>query len=275
MSELVYDIGMHDGDDSAFYLAKGFRVVAVEADPELCASATDRFRSFIECGELTIVNRAIAEKAGPITLFRSTVSGWSTVVEALNRDNLARGIAADSLVVDGITLADLVEAHGDAFYLKIDIEGMDHTALRSLVGIPVRPKYLSMETSFARWPKLASVRRDLVLLTSLGYDRFKIIDEAQVPEQVPPDPPRAGRFVAHTFSNNSSGLFGEEAPGEWHSAEAALKSFQRICRKNWLPLLFSRKTRLYRYYVSITSRLAGKSPNLGWYDIHAKHSSVE
>jgi len=274
MSELVYDIGMHDGDDSAFYLAKGFRVVAVEADPELCASATDRFRSFIECGELTIVNRAIAEKAGPITFFRSTVSGWSTVVEALNRDNLARGVAADSLVVDGMTLADLVAAHGDPFYLKIDIEGMDHAALRSLVESPVRPRYLSMETSFARWPKLASVRRDLELLTGLGYDRFKIVDEAQVPEQVPPDPPRAGRFVAHTFSDNASGLFGEEAPGEWLDAAAALEVFRRLCRQNWLPLLLYRDIRIYRYYVRIMRRLTGKSLNLDWYDIHAKHSSV-
>ena len=29
---LAYDIGMHNGDDTAYYLAKGFRVVAVEAD---------------------------------------------------------------------------------------------------------------------------------------------------------------------------------------------------------------------------------------------------
>jgi FkbM family methyltransferase len=274
MSELVYDIGMHNGDDSAFYLAKGFRVVAVEADPELCKTAEDRFGPFIDSGELTIVNRAIAENTGPVTLYRSTVSGWATVVEALNRDNLARGVAADSLVVDGMTLADLVEAYGNAFYLKVDIEGMDHAALRSLSASAVRPKYLSMETSFARWPKLASVSRDLELLTSLGYDRFKVVDQALVSEQVPPNPARAGRYVAHNFSDNASGLFGEEAPGAWLDAAAALEVFRGHCRHNRLPLLLYRNIRIYRYYVRIMRRLTGKSLNLDWYDIHAKHSSV-
>ena len=31
-ADLIYDVGMHRGEDTAFYLRKGFRVVAVEAD---------------------------------------------------------------------------------------------------------------------------------------------------------------------------------------------------------------------------------------------------
>jgi len=63
MTELVYDIGMGDGDDSLFYLLKGFRVVAVEADPSLCDAARVRLWAFIEKGQLTIVNRAVVAKA--------------------------------------------------------------------------------------------------------------------------------------------------------------------------------------------------------------------
>src|SRR5690348_14857053 len=40
---LIYDVGLCDGDDTAFYLAKGFRVVAVEANPALVAAAKQRF----------------------------------------------------------------------------------------------------------------------------------------------------------------------------------------------------------------------------------------
>ena len=29
--ELIYDVGMHNGDDTAYYLHRGFRVIAVEA----------------------------------------------------------------------------------------------------------------------------------------------------------------------------------------------------------------------------------------------------
>ena len=44
MSDLIYDIGMHEGEDSEFYLLKGFRVVAVEADPDLCQAAAERLQ---------------------------------------------------------------------------------------------------------------------------------------------------------------------------------------------------------------------------------------
>ena len=33
---LIFDVGCNDGQDSDFYLKKGFRVVAVEANPALC-----------------------------------------------------------------------------------------------------------------------------------------------------------------------------------------------------------------------------------------------
>jgi hypothetical protein len=31
----IFDIGMYDGAESAYYLQSGYRVVAVEANPEL------------------------------------------------------------------------------------------------------------------------------------------------------------------------------------------------------------------------------------------------
>ena len=275
MTELVYDIGMGDGDDSLFYLLKGFRVVAVEADPSLCDAARVRLRAFIEKGQLTIVNRAVVAKAGPATLHRSSTPGWGTVVENWHRYNVAHGVAADSIVVDGATLAELVKVDDPPFYLKIDIEGMDRAALDSLAATTVRPRYISIETSFERSPTMASISSEFATLAKLGYDRFKIVDQARVPEQVPEKPARMGKYIPYTFTDSASGMFGEEAPGEWQSAHAALLSFRQLCRKHWLPLLLHRKTRLYPHYVGIMVRLFGHSPNLGWYDIHAKHSSVE
>ena len=32
-SDLIYDVGFHQGEDTAYYLKKGFRVVAFEAHP--------------------------------------------------------------------------------------------------------------------------------------------------------------------------------------------------------------------------------------------------
>ena len=33
--DLIYDVGMHKGEDTEFYLSKGFKVVGFEADPDL------------------------------------------------------------------------------------------------------------------------------------------------------------------------------------------------------------------------------------------------
>ena len=275
MSGLIYDIGMHDGKDSEFYLLKGFRVVAVEADPELCRTAGERLHEFVASDQLTIINRAIASGRGPVTFYRTSVSGWGTVVPEWKADMERRGLTSDPVAVEGITLADLLNEYGHAFYAKLDIEGMDRRALESLVESPVRPSYVSIETTFARDPDFAVVEADLETLRRLGYDRFKIIDQTAVLQQVPPRRASAGRYIPFEFAEGASGLFGEETAGEWHSAEAALAEFRRMMRTKWLQMRLYRRPLLYRYFCRIMTRLTGKSSNLGWYDIHARHSSVE
>jgi hypothetical protein len=53
--DLIYDVGLHKGEDAEFYLRKGFRVVAFEADPDLIAFCKGRLKEFIDQGQLTIV----------------------------------------------------------------------------------------------------------------------------------------------------------------------------------------------------------------------------
>ncbi len=49
-ADLVYDVGMHRGEDTAFYLAKGYRVVGFEANPELVEACQRRFAAEIGGG---------------------------------------------------------------------------------------------------------------------------------------------------------------------------------------------------------------------------------
>jgi hypothetical protein len=51
---LIYDVGMHNGDDTAYYLAKGAHVVAIEANPTLCDSVIQKFETPITEGRLNI-----------------------------------------------------------------------------------------------------------------------------------------------------------------------------------------------------------------------------
>ena len=41
--DLIFDLGMYEGQDFKFYLSKGFRVVALEANPELCRRNSETF----------------------------------------------------------------------------------------------------------------------------------------------------------------------------------------------------------------------------------------
>lgn len=66
MSVLVYDIGLHDGRDTGHYLREGFRVVAVDANPAMCAAAQTKFRDYVRTGQLKIINCGVAEQKGQL-----------------------------------------------------------------------------------------------------------------------------------------------------------------------------------------------------------------
>ncbi len=59
--DLVFDVGMHDCRDTDFYLKKGYRVVAVEANPQLALYGARLFTKEVDEGRLTILNVGLGE----------------------------------------------------------------------------------------------------------------------------------------------------------------------------------------------------------------------
>ena len=41
--DLIFDVGLHKGEDAAYYLRKGFRVVGIDANPDLIEWNKKRF----------------------------------------------------------------------------------------------------------------------------------------------------------------------------------------------------------------------------------------
>ena len=77
--DLIYDVGAHQGEDTDFYLRKGFRVVAVEADPVLAARLRENFATAIDCGQLVVVEAAVAD-----ALFGEDLPGpWLAKAQAI------------------------------------------------------------------------------------------------------------------------------------------------------------------------------------------------
>ena len=67
MVKLIYDVGMHKGEDTEFYLRRGFRVVGVEANPYLVEELRSKFSAEISSGTLQLVDRAISNSGGVVT----------------------------------------------------------------------------------------------------------------------------------------------------------------------------------------------------------------
>ena len=63
MEELIYDIGFHKGEDTLFYLLKGYNVVAVDADIELIEEGKSSFKEYIDNGRLILLNYAITNES--------------------------------------------------------------------------------------------------------------------------------------------------------------------------------------------------------------------
>lgn len=264
--ELVYDLGLHRGEDTEFYLAKGFRVVAVDANPELCEAASEKFAGAVQSGQLTIVNRAVAEQPGTITFYRNPeYSEWGTVDPEWVKRNLRRtGVDATPCSVTAVPLSDLIAEFGPAYFIKIDIEGMDLVALKSVRSAPVPPKYISIESEKVSFAKL---REEFDVFAELGFDRFKIVPQHLVPAQRAPKPPREGEYVDWAFTHGQSGLFGEEAPGRWMSADEAIDAYKRI----FLRYLLIGDDPLIRN--PLLKRVVGKVlGHVGWFDTHAKRA---
>jgi FkbM family methyltransferase len=267
-ADLIFDVGLHKGEDSEFYLKKGFKVVAVEANPKLCQQAGVRLRQYGDLGLATIVNAAIAEQAGPITFFvNEQFSIWGTTSKEWAARNESCGTRSSEITVEGIPFSELVERFGVPYYLKIDIEGADLLCLQALERFRSRPKYISIESTKVSWKGLM---REFELLKSLGYSRFKIVDQSQVASQECPKPPKEGVFVEHRFVSGSSGLFGEEAPGSWLSEREALS----IYRKIFLKYRWFGDAGILRRPHEFLKTIPGldwltRLMHVGWYDTHA------
>ena len=284
-SNLIFDVGLHQGEDSEFYLKKGFSVVAVEADPRIAAQAADRLRTYLDKGQLTIVNKAIANEEGPISFFVSeNVTVWGTTDPTWAERNRQLGALIKEISVEGIHFSRLIKEYGVPYYVKIDIEGADALCLEGLLKSDERPKFLSIESCKTSFDQLV---REFCLLQQLGYKRYKIVAQHKIAEQQLPNPPKEGQFVEHKFEEGSSGAFGLELPGEWLALEPALKTYMAIFRKYRLTgdaglssvrlmrgVLNSENSRLLSPVASMARNLIrniGSRLNLraGWYDTHA------
>jgi FkbM family methyltransferase len=188
-SKLIYDVGMCEGNDTAFYLHLGYNVIAIEPDPEMVETAKKRFASEIVNGRLTIIPEAISEIEGPqdFYIYENRPGNASLIQHGLK--------LAKTIVVPTTKFAPILTRYGVPFYLKVDIEGGEAAVLRDLSRNDL-PQYISVEM----WGI-----DSICLLHALGYRKFKVVDQPKLENTT---------FKGWTFKH-SSGPFGEDISGDW------------------------------------------------------------
>jgi FkbM family methyltransferase len=261
---LIVDVGMHTGRDTAFYLQKGFRVAAVEANPALAAAGRESFRSEIECGRLAIHEVAIADRVGEISFYLNDAhSDWGTISESFAKRNENLGTKNTPVTVPCTTFDTILRQYPTPYYIKIDIEGADLLCLQALRQFPERPRFVSLESGLKSFEETFG---ELSLLWELGYRRFKIVNQALNDRVRCPNPPLEGDFVDARFDGECSGPFGEEAPGRWMGIEQTFVDYRKLLKEQRLFGAGGRyhATALHRWYERIC-----REP-VGWYDIHAR-----
>jgi FkbM family methyltransferase len=213
-SRFIFDLGMNNGDDTAFYLSRGYNVVALDANPALCEQAERRFHAAIDDGRLTVRNIAISDKSGEATFHINLDNDHWSSLEA--QWALRGATRSKAITVRCVTLSELFDEFGVPYYLKIDVEGVDDRVLMQLCGSSVRPLYVSVEDCRFGYQYME-------ILASCGYDGFKLLDQSTVPQLT-------DAATGHTFLPGSSGPFGNEFPGKWLPYVDMLKFYSETVR---------------------------------------------
>jgi FkbM family methyltransferase len=177
--QLIYDVGMCDGSDTAHYLSKGFRVVSIEANPVLAERGKRIFDSAIKSGQLTILNIGIDERTGNIPFYvNERRAEWSSFVKEIGCRN---GTPCHSILVNSNRMEDVLKQYGVPYYLKIDIEGHDHLCLLGIQSADL-PQYELRSRS----PRMAGhpLKRDTASSKLINQaDGFKAVSLSR--EQLP------------------------------------------------------------------------------------------
>jgi FkbM family methyltransferase len=257
--DLAFDVGMHDGRDTAYYLRRGLRVVAVDANPALVESARVRFAREIDQERLTIVCVGVGEVSGEASFWVCDDHlEWSSFDRAVASRN---GSRHHQVRVPVRPFDELLAEYGVPRYCKIDIEGNDHLCVNA-IRPEGRPEFLSVELS--RGPLIQR-------MSDLGYDRFKLIHQMSfcpVNTTLQSLKVRLGSAkVAHVLERSRGLAHGSLFDGLWWFGIGSSGPLP-----DGTPGAWSSRAEVEAAVAEVRA-LDAKRPSYGeWFDIHATSS---
>lgn len=278
-ADLIYDVGMHKGEDTAYYLKKGFRVVGFEANPENAAHCRRRFSEAIAQERLTIVEGAIIEtdfsggETKKVKFYRNVDhSPWGSSSDDWAQRNEMMGTSNEIIEVEATDFKRCLEKYGVPYYLKADIVGLEIVCLSALTEFENKPDFISIRSEKFVFSKL---EQEFDVLEQLGYDLFQAVQQDVSVLETLIETKQGEKFIYH-FDEGASGVFGQDLESaDWKSREQILKEYRRIFAlyRMFGDYSYLRQSERGRRFIAQLERIL-RRPLPGWYDTHAKHSSA-
>lgn len=206
--QTIYDVGMNNGDDSAYYLAKGYNVVGIDANPDMCRHCSNRFFSEIQNNRMAVINIGVSDEFGILDFHinKSKPAISSFAPERFTGDWVPP--EWERVKIPVMPLSHIIGENGPAHFIKIDVEFYDKKVLHDLMTTNVRPPFISTEAQ-----EIGVFR----LLLDMGYRRFKLVPGASVHDDYADAMISRvdGRPIPYRFPPESSGPFGDDVHGKW------------------------------------------------------------
>jgi len=215
--KVVYDLGANNGDDIPYYLLKSDVVVAVEANPTLCELINVKFKAEIQAGRLVVENCVVTDET------ESSVADFyihksNHVLSQLPQPAPADLMMFKKVVLPAKAITELIDSHGNPYYIKIDIEHYDAQILRALFSAGVFPPFISAE--------LHSIDVFALLVAQGGYNAFKLVDGGSVSRVYSNrliTCENEQKQVKLSFPFHAAGPFGNDVDGVWMTADNFLR----------------------------------------------------
>lgn len=213
MKKIIYDVGANNGDDIPYYLMKGDRVVAIEANPVLCERIRLKFEPEIQAGRLVLESCVVTADVG-LDEVDFYLHNSNHLLSQLPSPSPADTEHFTRLRLPAKSILKIIESYGAPYYIKIDIEHYEVPLLKAIFAGQYHPPFISAESH--------SIEVFIALAGQGGYNAFKLVDGPSVSNVY------ADRLIKssssldpkrYSFPNLSAGPFGNDIDGPWMTAE--------------------------------------------------------
>jgi FkbM family methyltransferase len=203
--KIIYDIGSNNGDDIPYYLLKSDLIIAIEANPELCSLINNRFKNEIVKGKLIVENCVLQDDIS-LNHVSFYIHKKNHVLSQFPKPLKINDF--NEIKLPSKNIVEIIKKYGTPYYIKIDIEHVDHLILKEILNNNIIPPYISCESH--------SVEVFATLISSENYKSFKLVDGASVSKKY-----QNHEIITdngkkkYSFPHHSAGPFGNDISGPW------------------------------------------------------------